>query len=66
MANFGIFDSDVLELEGDTFGSLLIINDTEFINIFAAVAQRDYRQFPDDGLRNHPGPVDLKRKWPQV
>ena len=64
MANFGIFDEDFLKLEGPD--RLLLTDGVNGLVIFGASVTRDYRRFPDDGLRNHPGPVDLKRKWPQV
>lgn len=65
MATFGIFDEDNLKLEHPN-DFLLLTNGTDALNIFPAQAQRNQRQFPDDGLRYFPIPIDLQRKWPDI
>lgn len=59
-----IFDEDFLTLEG--VGSLLLSDGSSKILLFPANSQRDFRQFPDDGQRAWPIPIDLVRKWPST
>ncbi len=58
----GVFSEDFLTLEGPD--SLLLADGSSKLEIFPAQALRDYRQFPDDGNRRFPVPIDLQRKWP--
>jgi hypothetical protein len=65
MANFGIFDNQNIDLNGQS-GRLLLANGVDAILIFPPQATRDQRRFPDDGFRNFPTPIDLQRDWPDV
>lgn len=59
-----IFDEDFLTLEG--VDSLLLSDGSSKLILFSAGATRDFRQFPDDGQRAWPIPIDLVRKWPST
>lgn len=63
--SFGIFDDQNLLLEHPQ-DHLLLVDGTTALNIFPSTAVRDQRQFPDDGLRFWPVPIDLQRDWPDI
>lgn len=60
-----IFQNDLLDFQL-LDGSLLLVNGTDFLQTTLVGAVRDQRQFPDDGNRNFPTPIDLQRDWPDV
>ncbi len=60
----GIFDEGTLRLQSTD--QLLLEDGVAVLVIFGAIAVRDRRQFPDDGNRFWPIPIDLVRNWPDI
>ncbi len=61
----GIFDEQNLLLEPG-LDDLLLADGSDVLVILGAQATRDRRQFPDDGNRFWPIPIDLVRNFPDI
>lgn len=60
-----IFDEEFLNLQHPT-DELLLANGIDFLIIFPSAALKNQREWPNDGQRFFPTPIDLQRKWPDT